>query len=156
MWKGKIQEFESIEQACQEYHRQIYLQYKGGNYYDFLTRMGYAGDSAYIWKLKHINLHGIHDKPTQQCDNRVHGRTTVSPGEALQGPHGRRVQLDWFGRSAISRVLGLVGTRVVQNPHVAYTNHGNKRNRSNRHRRYKQAAYIAFQRMYSVVQKQKH
>jgi hypothetical protein len=56
MWKGKIQEFESIEQACEEYTKQIYSRYKKGNYYTFLTKIGYAEDPKYIWKLKHINL----------------------------------------------------------------------------------------------------
>jgi len=156
MWKGKIQEFESIEQACQEYHRQIYLQYKGGNYYEFLTRMGYAGDTAYIWKLKHIDLHGIHNTAAQQCHNGIHGRAAVPPRETLRELDGRRVQLNWLGRSAISRVLGLVGSRVVENPYVLNTSHGDKRNRGHRHRRHKEVAYHPFQRLHKLVQRQKH
>ena len=56
MWKGEIQEFESVEQACEEYTKQIYNQYTEGDYYVFLDEMGYAQDPKYIWKLKHIDL----------------------------------------------------------------------------------------------------
>jgi flagellum-specific peptidoglycan hydrolase FlgJ len=30
--------------------------YKGGNYYEFLTKIGYAEDPDYIWKLKNIDV----------------------------------------------------------------------------------------------------
>ena len=52
MWMGKVQRFESYKEACEEYKRQIYDQYNGGNYYLFLDTLPYAerggGYSAYL------------------------------------------------------------------------------------------------------------
>lgn len=55
-YAGEILEFESIEQACEAYHKQIYTRYSSGNYYTFLKDMRYAEDPDYVWKLKHISL----------------------------------------------------------------------------------------------------
>jgi hypothetical protein len=58
-WKGYVQFFTSIEAACQAYYDQVYVKYdpeSDGTYYEFLERLPYAGDSLYIWKIKHINL----------------------------------------------------------------------------------------------------
>lgn len=37
-----------------DYKRRISSRYKGGSYYQFLTRIGYAKDKKYIYKLKKI------------------------------------------------------------------------------------------------------
>ena len=58
-WKGEIQSFPSVENACEEYYKQIYRKYDPSeheDYFQFLEKLPYAGDSLYIWKVKHINL----------------------------------------------------------------------------------------------------
>ena len=54
MYKGKIMEFESHVACIMYYKRWQERKYKGGNYYQFLIDINYAGDPAYIQRLKKI------------------------------------------------------------------------------------------------------
>ena len=40
--------------SVRDYKRRISSRYKGGDYYAFLRRIGYASDTNYIGKVKHI------------------------------------------------------------------------------------------------------
>lgn len=51
--KGYI-EYTSILSSCIAYKKFQKKYYKGGDYYDFLTKIGYAEDSTYNNKLKNI------------------------------------------------------------------------------------------------------
>lgn len=48
--------FEKWEDSVAYYKRWQEKNYKGGDYYKFLDRIGYAEDPDYIWKLKNINI----------------------------------------------------------------------------------------------------
>ena len=54
MYKGRIMEFESHVACIMYYKRWQQRKYKGGNYYQFLIDINYAGDPAYIQRLKQI------------------------------------------------------------------------------------------------------
>jgi len=56
MWEGKIQKFDTVEESCYQYYRQVYCQYEGGDYYDFLIELPYAGDPGYTDKLDQIHF----------------------------------------------------------------------------------------------------
>lgn len=48
--------FETYEECILRYSNWQKSYYKGGNYYDFLVKIGYAEDSTYIDKLKQMKL----------------------------------------------------------------------------------------------------
>jgi flagellum-specific peptidoglycan hydrolase FlgJ len=56
MWRGKVQGFTSETEGCKQYYQQIYTQYCGGDYYEFLQKLPYAEDPNYISKLKQIHF----------------------------------------------------------------------------------------------------
>ena len=43
--------FNSWEESVKAYKDYVQYKYKGGNYYDFLNRIGYAEDGGYILKV---------------------------------------------------------------------------------------------------------
>lgn len=49
--------FESIDACIQFYKDNVQNRYTQGDYYRFLTRIGYASDKRYVPKLKNIELH---------------------------------------------------------------------------------------------------
>lgn len=51
---GKFMEFDSWKRCCRAYADLIYSRYDGGDYYEFLIRIGYAEDPDYIRKVKQI------------------------------------------------------------------------------------------------------
>lgn len=53
---GKYARFKSVEACILAYKKQIQYKYKGGNYYKFLSRIGYAEDPKYVYKLKRIKV----------------------------------------------------------------------------------------------------
>jgi len=55
-YNGDYLEFNTWEDCVKYYKRWQDRKYKGGDYFEFLTRIGYASDEDYIWKLKHIKL----------------------------------------------------------------------------------------------------
>lgn len=58
MWKGSVQCFESVDEACYQYYRQIYCQYDSTmyiDYYDFLDGMYCPGCTNYISTVKSIH-----------------------------------------------------------------------------------------------------
>lgn len=151
-WKGELQEFESIEEACQEYYKQIYNQYQGGDYYAFLDSIDYAEDSTYIWKLKHIHLDGrLHNTTTQQRSDSVHGRSAVAARELLQGFDGCRISADRLRRSEIPRIMGLAYTRLEQGSFPTDPDNGHKWCRIDRLCRHPEAAQLVIKRMYPMV-----
>lgn len=52
--KGKYAHYSHWKHSISDYKKRISSRYKGGNYYDFLKRIGYAKDPNYIRKLKKI------------------------------------------------------------------------------------------------------
>ncbi len=55
LWNHSKQEyytFKSWKECCNAYLTMIQYKYKGGDYYEFLERIGYASDKEYINKLK--------------------------------------------------------------------------------------------------------
>ena len=48
---GSYYTFNSWEESVKAYKDYVQYKYKGGNYYDFLNRIGYAEDSSYISKV---------------------------------------------------------------------------------------------------------
>lgn len=44
----------SWEESVKAYKDYVQYKYKGGNYYEFLNRIGYAEDQAYLIKVKRI------------------------------------------------------------------------------------------------------
>lgn len=51
--KGKeYRKYNSYEECISDYKRLISSRYKGGDYYQFLKKIGYAEDNSYIEKLK--------------------------------------------------------------------------------------------------------
>lgn len=53
-WKGKYKRFEDLSHAVRYYKTWQTKWYKGGDYYSFLKRVGYAEDPGYEDKLKQI------------------------------------------------------------------------------------------------------
>lgn len=49
---GKYARYARWQDSVTDYKRRISARYKGGSYYHFLTRIGYAKDRKYIYKLK--------------------------------------------------------------------------------------------------------
>jgi flagellum-specific peptidoglycan hydrolase FlgJ len=49
--------FESIDECIQFYKDRVQSRYVSGSYYRFLTRIGYASDPRYIYKLKNTDLY---------------------------------------------------------------------------------------------------
>jgi len=48
--------FDNWKESCDAYITKIQYKYKGGDYYKFLTDLGYAKDPEYIKKIKNIKL----------------------------------------------------------------------------------------------------
>lgn len=53
---GKTIDFDNWKQSCMYYYCWQKRKYKGGDYYEFITKVGYASDPDYIKKLKGIKL----------------------------------------------------------------------------------------------------
>lgn len=53
-YKGKYLEFETWQESVKYYYWWQSKLYKGGDYYEFLKRIGYAEDPNYIHKLKTV------------------------------------------------------------------------------------------------------
>ena len=51
---NKYRKYDNYIACIADYKKLISSKYKGGNYYDFLKRLGYAEDSLYTIKLKNI------------------------------------------------------------------------------------------------------
>ena len=51
---GKYAKYKSLQASIADYKKCISNRYKGGDYYLFLKRIGYASDSRYTHKLKNI------------------------------------------------------------------------------------------------------
>ena len=51
-YNGKYASYRTWQESVADYKRCISARYKGGDYYLFLKRIGYASDAAYIRKLK--------------------------------------------------------------------------------------------------------
>lgn len=49
---GKYAKYRRWQDSVTDYKRRISARYKGGSYYQFLARIGYAKDRKYIYKLK--------------------------------------------------------------------------------------------------------
>lgn len=56
MYKGKIMKFNTQYDSVLYYKKWQTQRYKGGDYYKFLTEIGYASDPIYIQKLKKIKV----------------------------------------------------------------------------------------------------
>ena len=55
--KGKrTRHFSSFDECIEFYKNKVQSRYRGGNYYKFLSRIGYAEDARYIPKLKNTEL----------------------------------------------------------------------------------------------------
>ena len=50
----KYKEYPHWRKSIEDYRLKISKRYQGGNYYAFLTRIGYASDKEYIKKLRSI------------------------------------------------------------------------------------------------------
>ena len=48
--------FDNWEESCDAYLTKVQYKYKGGDYYKFLEELGYASDTNYVNKLKHIKI----------------------------------------------------------------------------------------------------
>tara|TARA_R100001463_G_scaffold136375_2_gene201585 strand:- start:494 stop:850 length:357 start_codon:yes stop_codon:yes gene_type:complete len=48
--------FDTWKESCDAYLSKIQYKYKGGDYYKFLTNLGYASDPEYINKLKRMKI----------------------------------------------------------------------------------------------------
>lgn len=55
-YKKKYLEFETIEESVEYYKGWQDRHYDGGNYYDFLTEIGYATNPEYIQLLKSVKI----------------------------------------------------------------------------------------------------
>ena len=53
-WRGEYKKWDSWQQSIIYYRNWQSKLYKGGDYYEFLKRVGYAEDPNYINKLKQI------------------------------------------------------------------------------------------------------
>lgn len=51
---GKYAEYRHWRESVKDYKKLISSRYKGGNYFVFLERIGYASDERYTGKLKNI------------------------------------------------------------------------------------------------------
>lgn len=51
---GQYYEFERWEDSVKAYRDYVQYKYKGGDYFAFLNRIGYAEDKAYVYKVKQI------------------------------------------------------------------------------------------------------
>ena len=51
---GSYYTFNSWEESVKAYKDYVQYKYKGGNYYDFLNRIGYAEDGSYVSKVANI------------------------------------------------------------------------------------------------------
>lgn len=51
---GDYMQFERWEESVAAYRDYVQYKYKGGNYFDFLNRIGYAEDKAYTTKVRQI------------------------------------------------------------------------------------------------------
>lgn len=49
---GKYAKYSTWQDSIKDYKQRISARYKGGDYYQFLTRIGYAADRQYVTKLK--------------------------------------------------------------------------------------------------------
>lgn len=49
---GKYAKYSHWRESVADYKKRISARYKGGDYYQFLTRIGYAADRQYVTKLK--------------------------------------------------------------------------------------------------------
>lgn len=51
---GNYYHFDSWEESVKAYRDYVQYRYRGGNYYDFLKRIGYAEDPDYLYKVRSI------------------------------------------------------------------------------------------------------
>ena len=51
---GKYYEFERWEDSVKAYRDYVQYKYKGGDYFQFLNRIGYAEDKTYVTKVRQI------------------------------------------------------------------------------------------------------
>jgi flagellum-specific peptidoglycan hydrolase FlgJ len=56
MYGDKYHKYNHWTESVEAYKRFQDKKYKGGDYYTFLKKVGYAEDPHYVWKLKHIKL----------------------------------------------------------------------------------------------------
>ena len=49
---GKYTKYSTWQASVADYKKRISARYKGGDYYQFLNRIGYAADRQYVTKLK--------------------------------------------------------------------------------------------------------
>lgn len=52
-----VRSFDSVEACIKYYKERVQSRYKGGDYYRFITRIGYAEDPHYIKKLKGVEIY---------------------------------------------------------------------------------------------------
>lgn len=55
-WKGRYMEFDTWQESVAYYARWQDRHYKGGNYYEFLKKKGFATDPSYIKKIKKLKF----------------------------------------------------------------------------------------------------
>jgi flagellum-specific peptidoglycan hydrolase FlgJ len=55
-WKGRYMEFDTWQESVAYYARWQDRHYKGGNYYEFLKKKGFATDPNYIKKIKKLKF----------------------------------------------------------------------------------------------------
>jgi len=53
----RTKRFESVDSCIEYYKNHVQSRYRGGNYYKFLHRIGYASDPRYTYKLKNTILY---------------------------------------------------------------------------------------------------
>lgn len=56
-YKGKLKEYKHWSESIDAYKKYFTNKYKGGCYYTFLTRIGYAEDPEYIKKIKKVQYY---------------------------------------------------------------------------------------------------
>ena len=73
MWKGEIQCFDDVQEACYQYYKQIYCQYDPcttPDYWKFIEKLPYCpGCNQYVEKVKSIQLNL---KPSYDQSRRLH------------------------------------------------------------------------------------
>ena len=52
--KGRYAKFNNWQESVKAYHDWVQYKYKGGDYYVFLKKIGYASDPKYIIKVKEM------------------------------------------------------------------------------------------------------
>lgn len=119
-WEGEVQRFDSYDEACYQYYRQIYCQYNGGDYETFLKDLPYAMDSLYLWKLNHLNT----DKMEHRKIN-VNENTHISMCETcIHMPEGKVPQSNHEVQNGLPEQPFMYCTKKAFFPFVNYDNEG--------------------------------